>query len=526
MATFVGFCMEFLRIFLTFTRPVSDKILDILYKIFIGATKPLPPIDDKILLLTATEIADRIRKRKLKAETVMKSYIRRIKDVEPLINACVDERFDDALADAREVDNLLETSDKSAEMLAKEMPLLGVPFTCKEAIGVKDMTMSDGVVLYKDHKAPADAETVSLLRKAGAIPVTVTNVPVYCMWWESANQAFGMTRNPYDNSRTVGGSSGGEGAIITAAGALFGIGSDVAGSIRIPSSFCGIYGHKPSRGVISIQRSWPPLTEKAGDIMRYVSYGPMCRYVQDLTLLTEVLAGDTASKLKLHQKVNFSNVKIYYIEEFPGCLLKSTSDIKAAIRKAAKHFENEFGNKATELRLEELRDAFTIWECKLLESGCGSFESLLAKDEPINLFAEFVKSLIQCSDYTWPALYFATVDRRDKDQVYVDCLQKYNILKEKFDNIFKEDAILLVPTHPEPPPHYLMTIPKYPNIAYTCIFNILGYPSSQVPVGLSNGVPIGIQVVSSTFQDHLTLAAAEELDKVFRGWISPCSINV
>ena len=100
------------------------------------------------------------------------------------------------------------------------------------------------------------------------------------------------------------------------------------------------------------------------------------------------------------------------------------------------------------------------------------------------------------------------------------------MLKEKFDNIFKEDAILLLPTHPEPPPHYLLTIPKYPNIAYTCIFNILGYPSSQIPAGFSSGVPIGIQVVSSTFQDHLTIAAAEQLDKVFGGWVSPCSIQV
>lgn len=190
------------------------------------------------------------------------------------------------------------------------------------------------------------------------------------------------------------------------------------------------------------------------------------------------------------------------------------------------YFAEEFGNKATELRIEELKDAFTIWECKLLESGCASFKSMLSEDESINLFAEFVKSLIQCSDYTWPAIYFASVDRRSKDETYYNCLEKFKMLKEKFDNIFKEDAVLLLPTHPEPPPHYLLTIPKYPNIAYTCIFNILGYPSSQIPAGLSNGVPIGIQVVSSTFQDHLTLAAAEELDKVFGGWISPCSIEI
>lgn len=491
-----------------------------------GPTKPLPPIDDKILLLSATELAERIRKRKVKAEKVMLTYIKRIKDVEPFVNACTDQRFEKALMEAKEVDRYLKETDRTEDDLAKEKPLLGVPFTCKESVGVGGLAMTKGLVLYKDRKAPRDAETVALLRKAGAIPVTVTNIPVQSMWWESANQAFGMTMNPYNISRTVGGSSGGEGAIITAGGALFGIGTDVAGSIRIPSSFCGIYGHKPTRGVISNDRPWPPPAKATGSILQYISTGPMCRYAEDLTLLTELLAGSTAKLLKLHKKVNFRNVKIYYMEEFPGSLLKATPDVKESVRKAVQHFEETFGNKATELKIEELRDAFDIWESKLLETDCISFKDMLSEDGPINLGIEFLKSLIQCSDFTWPALYFAAVDRREKDKVYFNCLEKYKILEEKFENIFKEDAILLLPTHPEPPPHYLLTIPKYPNIAYTCIFNILGYPSSQIPTGMSHGVPIGIQAVSSMFQDHLTLAAAEELDKVFGGWISPCSINV
>lgn len=175
--------------------------------------------------------------------------------------------------------------------------------------------------------------------------------------------------------------------------------------------------------------------------------------------------------------------------------------------------------------MEELKDAFTIWESKLLETGAQSFKTMISDGEELNLGVEFIKSLFQCSDYTWPALYFAAVDRREKDDTYYRCLEKFEILQEKFQNVFKEDAILLLPTHPEPPPHYLLTIPKYPNIAYTCIFNILGYPSTQIPAGLSNELPIGIQAVSSTHKDHLTLAAAVELDNLFRGWRSPCLIS-
>lgn len=151
---------------------------------------------------------------------------------------------------------------------------------------------------------------------------------------------------------------------------------------------------------------------------------------------------------------------------------------------------------------------------------------MVSDEKPINLGVEFLKSLFGCSEFTWPALYNGAVDRTEKDKFYYECLEIYKVLKRKLEEIFFEDAILLMPTHPEPPPHYLMTIPKYPNIAYTCIYNILGYPSSQIPTGLSGGLPIGIQAVSSLYQDNLTIAAAVELDKVFYGWISPCPINV
>lgn len=174
-----------------------------------------------------------------------------------------------------------------------------------------------------------------------------------------------------------------------------------------------------------------------------------------------------------------------------------------------------------------MRYAFTIWECKLLECGMPAFKSDLAQGEDINLPWEMTKNLFGArSEHTQPALFFALVDRRDKDKLYHECLQRFEVLKRKFEDILQEDAIFLIPTQSDLPPHYLMTIPKYPNLGYTCIFNILGYPSTQIPTGLCNGVPIGIQAVSRKFQDHLTLAAGVELDKVFGGWVSPCAVNV
>lgn len=520
MAAFVSL----LRIVITVTRPLSEWILDFFYTLVMGRTKRLPPIDNNILLMTAIELAEKIRKRELTAEAVMRAYVERCKSVHPLVNAQTDERFDEALAEAKALDKELASGHKTEKELAIEKPLLGVPFTCKEAIGVKGMGQTSGIVQAKDRKSEKDSDTAALYRKAGAIPYVVTNVPEMCMWWESANNVFGWTKNPYDNNRTVGGSSGGEGALITAGGAVIGIGNDIAGSIRIPASFCGIYGHKPSRDLISNEGHWPD--EDATEFDQFVSTGPMCRYVEDLPLLTRILAGKNDHKVPWDNKVDFRKVKIFYMEEFPGWLLSATSDIKAAVRKAARHFEEQYGVTATRLNIPELKYAFQTWECKLLETDGPAFKCALAPNGQISLFREFVKSLFRKCDHTWPALYFAAVDRRTKDKFYYECLEMYNELKRKLEEYLEGDAILLIPTHPDPPPHYLMTIPKYPNIAYTCIFSILGYPSSQIPTGLSRDLPIGIQAISTQYKDHLTLAVATELDKVFTGWVNPSPVDL
>ncbi|XP_054714204.1 fatty-acid amide hydrolase 2-B-like [Uloborus diversus] len=526
LSAIVFWSAQWFRALTTLTRPFSEWILDAIYSLFVGPTKVLPPIENKILLLSAVQLTERIRKRQITCEEVMKAYISRVKEVEPLINSCVDQRFEDALKEAQEADRLIASGSKTEEELARELPLLGVPFSCKEAIGVKGLAQTSGLVWAADRKCEVDSDTAALYRKAGAIPLVATNVPEMCMWWESANIVFGWTKNPYDNRRTVGGSSGGEGAILTAAGALVGIGNDIAGSIRIPASFCGIYGHKPSKDLISNDGHWP---EDGEEYDQFVSTGPMCRYVEDLPLLVKILSGDRLNKIRMEEKVDFRKVKIFYMEEFPGLLLSATSDIKAAVKKAATHFETEYGVQAVRLNIPELALAFYMWECKLLEADGPPFKSALCRpgeDREVSLFWEFCKSLVRKCEHTWPALFFATVDRREKDKFYYKCLEEYKILERKLNEALQGDAILLVPTSPDPPPHYLMTIPKYWNVAYTCIFSILGYASTQIPTGLSNGLPIGIQAIGRQYQDHLTLAAAVELDKVFRGWICPCPINV
>ena len=512
--------MDIVRFLLTVTRPYSFKFLDALCRIFFGPKPLLPSIDDGILLLSATELAEKIRKKQLKAENVMKAYIKRITEVEPLINACVDQRFSDALKEARDVDSFLSSNTKTEEEIAKEMSLLGVPFSCKETIGVKGLAQTSGINAAKDRKAPADGVSTFLYRNAGAIPVVATNVPEFCSWWETANIPFGRTLNPYDNVRGAGGSTGGEGAIIAYAGSVIGIGNDLAGSIRMPAAFNGIYGHKPSPGMISNKGNWPPDEDV---IDRYVSTGPMCRYAKDLPLLASILS---ETRINWDKKVDFRKTRIYYMEQFPGYLFNPLPDIKAAVIKAAQYFEESFGNKPTSITMPELEYALEIWESKLLQVGIPPFRRAVAgQDNTINLFHEFIKAVFNRSEHTLPAIYYSAIERRTMDSDYYSFLDMFNSVKKKLDEVLEGDAILLLPTHPETAPHHLMTIPKYPNQAYTCVFNVLEYPSTQIPAGLSDGLPIGIQAISATNNDYLSIAAAVELDKLFGGWTCPCTVT-
>ncbi|GBL93851.1 Fatty-acid amide hydrolase 2, partial [Araneus ventricosus] len=193
---------------------------------------------------------------------------------------------------------------------------------------------------------------------------------------------------------------------------------------------------------------------------------------------------------------------------------------------AAKHFEEEFGAKPIPLDIKEMQYAFGMWSAKFREIGAPPLKTgLCYGKESINLWLELLKSFFRCSDHTFPLIFFSLLKPMD-DKMYHKCLEMYNALHKKFEDIFEEDAVVLFPTHPEPPPHYLMTIPKFANVAYTPIFNILGYPVTAIPAGLSNGLPIGIQAISGQFKDHLTIATAQELDKVFGGWFNPSPVKV
>ena len=197
---------------------------------------------NQILTASVQSIARAIRTGALTPTGVLEVHITRMKEVNPKINGVFAERFDLA----REEAALLDEEQRSGQVDFGSKPLFGVPCTIKEFIKVKGMPHTGGLVSCADNIATEDAEVVQRIRRAGAVVMATSNVPEGGMWMETFNKIRGRTNNPWNLSRTAGGSSGGEAALVSTGASPFGIGSDIAGSIRIPAGFCGTTGHKPS----------------------------------------------------------------------------------------------------------------------------------------------------------------------------------------------------------------------------------------------------------------------------------------
>lgn len=491
------------------------------------SVKTLPPIKDPILLQSASTLAKKIRKGQLSSEDVVRAYITRIKEVNPNLNAVVEDCYADALRDAQEVDRLIASHCKTEQEIEKELPLLGVPFTVKESCGVKGMSQCVGSLPRRGIKADKDGEAVKLIRKAGAIPLLVSNTPELCLSLETTNLVTGRTLNPYNPLRTSGGSSGGEAALIGAGASLIGVGSDVAGSIRVPAMYNGIFGHKPTPGYVSIDGHFPYATDI--DFQKYLVVGPIARYAEDLKPMLSVMAGGKASKLKLYEKVDLHNLKVFYMTEAGKSLvfLPVEQDIKDVIHTVAKHLNRKYGMPVTEGNFKEMEDSAetSIAVFFGLQGIPNALEDSENPKGSHSLFLEIMKALIGASKYSNALLMFYVLQvtnvfiPRWKYKYYYD---QNEALKKKFTDVLGDNGIFLYPTHPTAAYYHNEMFTKTVGIMYAMIFNVLGLPSTHVPLGFNKeGMPIGIQIVAAPSQDRLCLAVAEALEKDLGGWIPP-----
>lgn len=345
--------------------------------------------------------------------------------------------------------------------------------------------------------------------------------------WESSNAIYGRSANPYDLNRTPGGSSGGEGGLLAAAGSPFGIGSDIGGSIRMPAFFNGIFGHKPSPNTISLDGMWPKVT---GPSRRYaLAIGPMCRFACDLKPMLKIMAGNRAKALRLDEPVNLSNLNYFYQDNDGGALFTSPVDydIRMGIKKTMQHIQGRFGVATKRVSLKKLKRSMSMWMPNIIDDKDIPFECKLANlNGRTNSYLELLMWCIGRSKLTFAVILFGILGRfgaKFGSREHKLKVKERDDLLHEFEDMLGNDGVFIYPTHPTIAPYHNEPIARAFNFSYTAIFNVLGLPCTSVPLGLGNNerLPIGLQVVASRNQDRLCLAVASEFERAFGGWVAP-----
>lgn len=475
---------------------------------------------DPLLLLSGSQLAQRIRRKEISSLEAVETHIRRVQQVNPTLNAVVQDRFALAREEARQADRVLGTT--APDTLP---PFWGVPCTIKESFALAGMPNTSGLVARRGVVAGEDAPAVARLRAAGAIPIGVTNISELCMWMESHNYVYGRTRNPYDPRRTSGGSSGGEGAIIGAGASPFGLGSDVGGSIRMPAFFGGVFGHKPSSGMVPNTGQFP---SGEGDLLRYVVTGPLCRRAEDLMPLLRILAGpdgqDTVCRpFALGDPGAVELDRLVVLDVPDNGAVRVSRDLVQAQRRCAAALAGR-GATVIPTRIPLLKRSLTIWSAMLSAAGGPSFAELLGQGTPINAALHLLLWPLGRSPHTLPAIGLALLEKIPHlvPAHAARALDEGRTLQQELNQRLGSDGVMLFPSHGKvAPPHARPLLPPF-SWTYTSILNVMELPVTQVPLGLNRqGLPVGIQVVAAHGNDHLTIAVALELERIFGGWVPP-----
>ncbi|KAL5285407.1 hypothetical protein ACFFRR_007245 [Megaselia abdita] len=500
-------------------------LLSPLFNFFVDIKKrTLPKITSNLLNIPAIELAKQIRTQEIKSEQVVRAYIHRIKEVDPYLNAVVDDRFEEAIEDAKKVDLICSKAKDKDELMSK-YPLLGVPFTVKEACGLKGMSQVIGNHYRKGMRCQEDSEVVKRVKSKGAIPLLVSANPEFCLSWETTSVVHGRCYNPYNMVRTSGGSSGGEGALNGSGASVFGVASDLSGSIRFPALFNGIFGHKPTGTLISIKGHFPCVRDPNFD--KLLQIGPITRFAGDLPILMDIFAGEDAAKMPYSQVSELKDLNVFFCDHsWSFHHLPVHSDIRNSISKALDHFRRN-GSTVQRLDIKEFDDSIGITYATLMtqERPPNALMDPKNPDKYVSPSKEMLKFFLRQSDHSFPAIFFHFMYELSEN-IPQSFLQHY--LKEKKNMQDKlslklgTNGVLLYPTFHCPAFLHNTSAFQTMGTMYSGLFNMIGFPATHVPMGLNkNGLPIGFQVVAAPFQDRLCFQIAKELETSFGGWVPP-----
>lgn len=465
-----------------------------------------------ILDMNASTLASQIREGHLTSSNIVQVFITHIKKTHPIINAVVENRFTQAIEQAKEY-------DKRAKAGKFMGPLHGVPISIKESFDVKDMKTTGGLIHRQDFIAKTDAVCIDKLKKAGAIILVKTNTPTLCFCQETDNKLYGRTNNPWNITKTAGGSSGGEGALVAVGGTALGLGSDIGGSIRFPSHFNGVIGFKSGKHQVSQMGHYPftahPLQE------RMHSIGPMGKSVRDIKLINKIIQdnpGQEKETLKYPEVIFLPALNNYPLS-------KSTQNMYNIVK-------NDLSRSFS--ILEDIppyfQDSALLWqEIMSIDGGKSIQREGFTSDRSPYLKEYLREKTTHTSQYhqyfTWAligaALFKPYKQRRQE-------IEKIIGEGDQIIATYLKERLLIFPVyHQGARPHGTVyneifsirkTYQKYlPFVAYA---NVWGLPSITVPIAKDeNNMPIGLQVISSSENESTLFNLAEWLEMKYGGYI-------
>ena len=457
--------------------------------------------------LAATQLGRLVDQGEVTATEVVEAHLRRANDVNPTLNAITDLQAESALEQAAQSDKDLD------QMRFLGGRITGVPITVKSSIAVKGFRHECGTRLRLGEVAQADAPLVADLKSVGAIVIGTTNVPEFLMAYETDNAIYGRTNSPLNQDFTPGGSSGGCSAAVAGQIAAGSFGSDAGGSVRVPAHFCGLYGFKPTPGIIPRTGHWPPV---AGPSVMLAGVGPIARTAEDL----DYFARSTFQSTLYRKSGDVSRVPNFAPPWHPDEIIREqrvgwfdhawntpvTAETRAAIATTVSAMQ-EHGFMMEPIEPTGLERAPSIWRL---------------------MFGQCLKTLIERSlpeGYRLHPLSYEAMatDCEAAAMTYEDLLLGWvaqDQLREKFWELMDRYTFLLCPVAAVPAfrhgeRRWMIDGQEvtYPNaFVYSQVFNVLGAPAAAIPVSTSSdGLPIGVQLVGRPYDDRSVTTAVREV---------------
>lgn len=457
---------------------------------------PPPALPDH-LTADATETARRVRAGEVSPVELVADTYRAITAIDPLINAFTVLREDAAMDEAREAERAVAHGDDLG-------PLHGVPVSVKDVMWLAGVPAADGSPVLRDFVPPTDAVAVRRLREAGAIVVGKTNNPEFCAGGYTDNRLYGLTRNPWDLTRTPGGSSGGAAAAVATGLTPLSLGSDGGGSIREPASFCGVVGMKPTYGLVPRGpgfSGWPTLG----------AIGPLCRSVRDAALALQVVAGQ--------DPVDYQSLPA------PGRLdLTGSLDVVRGLRVG---YSLDLGYAAVEPEVKEVFEATVTelsragWTLVPIQPDTGDPSALLGVLSSWEGHAPegaYVDPIVRSWAERDPGAELPPPAPRTGD--YIEAMAERQRFAEAYLRVFEDVDVLLTPsvqvgafaTGSHGPDH-VGGVDVDPDVYQWCSLsfpaNLAGLPAISVPCGVDRrDLPVGLQIMGPTSGDLVVLQAA------------------